>query len=103
MIEDKMKIPQFPTEGAEAEWWADHQDLLIEEFERAEASGAFKSNSVARKARESGHPDATSIRLAGEDISRARALAAKRGVSYERYLESLIHEALEAEEKKLAS
>lgn len=50
MSEDEMKIPQFPTEAAEAEWWADHQDLLMEEIERAGASGTLTTGAVARRA-----------------------------------------------------
>jgi predicted DNA binding CopG/RHH family protein len=42
---------------------------------------------------------ATTIRLAPEDISRARALAERRGLRYQTYLKMLIHEALEREEK----
>ena len=45
-------------------------------------------------------PPATTIRLAPEDISRARALAARRGLRYQTYLKMLIHEALEREERK---
>ena len=44
----------------------------------------------------------TTIRLDPQDISRARVLAAARGVRYQTYLKMLIHEALAAEEKKLA-
>jgi predicted DNA binding CopG/RHH family protein len=43
---------------------------------------------------------ATTIRLAPEDISRARALAERRGLRYQTYLKMLIHEALEREERK---
>jgi predicted DNA binding CopG/RHH family protein len=45
----------------------------------------------------------TTIRLDPEDISRARALAAKRGLCCQTYLKMLIHEALETEAKRLAS
>jgi predicted DNA binding CopG/RHH family protein len=42
---------------------------------------------------------ATTIRLAPEDISRARTLAERRGLRYQTYLKMLIHEALEREER----
>jgi predicted DNA binding CopG/RHH family protein len=41
----------------------------------------------------------TTIRLAPDDISRARVLAERRGLRYQTYLKMLIHEALEREEK----
>jgi len=44
-------------------------------------------------------PDAFSMGLAPEDISRARSLADRRGLRYQTYLKMLIHEALEREER----
>jgi hypothetical protein len=38
-----------------------------------------------------------------EALSRARQFAAQRGLRYQTYLKILLHEALDAEEKKLAS
>jgi hypothetical protein len=38
-----------------------------------------------------------------EELTRARRLAAKRGLRYQTYVKMLLHEALDAEEKKLAS
>ena len=60
---------------------------------------------AARLARQhaTGITPTTTIRLDPQDISRARALAAKRGVRYQTYLKMLLHEALAAEEKRLAS
>jgi len=60
---------------------------------------------AARLARQhaTGSTPTTTIRLDPQDIFRARALAAKRGVRYQTYLKMLLHEALAAEEKRLAS
>jgi predicted DNA binding CopG/RHH family protein len=41
----------------------------------------------------------TTIRLAPEDISRARTLAERRGLRYQTYIKMLIHEGLEREER----
>ncbi len=43
------------------------------------------------------------IRIPEQDLARARGLAARRGLRYQTYLKMLLHEALDAEEKKLAS
>ena len=43
------------------------------------------------------------IRVPDQDLIRARRLAANRGLRYQTYLKMLLHEALDAEEKKLAS
>ncbi len=103
MSEDKLSVPQFNTEAEEAEWWADNQDLLADRFESAAAEGRLQDSSVARRAREQSASITPAISLDVEDISRARRLAANRGLLYEIYLKRLVHEALDAEEKKQAS
>jgi len=50
----------------------------------------------------SGVTPTTTIRLDPLDILRARVLAAARGVRYQTYVKMLLHEALAAEEKRLA-
>ena len=52
--------------------------------------GTFKQRSLTRP---------TTIRLAPEEIARARTLAERRGPRYQTYLKMLIREALEREEK----
>ena len=99
---DKLKIPKFSSEAEEAQWWYDHRDELTKAFEDAAAQGELSSGSAARLAREGASvTPTTTIRLAPEDISRARALASRRGLRYQTYLKMLLHEALEAEEEKL--
>jgi len=100
---DKLKIPKFSSEAEEAQWWYDHRNELTKAFEDAAAQGELGSGSAARLAREGAAciTPATTIRLAPEDISRARALASRRGLRYQTYLTMLLHEAIEAEEKKL--
>ncbi len=102
---DKLKIPKFASEAEEAQWWYDHREELTKAFEDAAARGELHTGSRARLAREraAGVTPTTTIRLDPEDISRARALAARRGLRYQTYLKMLLHEALAAEEKKLAS
>lgn len=102
---DKPKIPKFASEAEEAQWWYDHRDELTKAFEDAAARGELHTGSAATLARERGGgiTPTTTIRLDPEDVSRARALAAKRGLRYQTYLKMLIHEALETEAKRLAS
>ena len=99
-----LTIPAFTTEAEEAQWWYDHRDELAKAFEDAAARGELHSGTAARIARErAGSTPTTMIQLAPEDILRAHSLAARRGLRYQTYLKMLIHDALEAEEKKLAS
>jgi predicted DNA binding CopG/RHH family protein len=101
----KLRIPKFSSEAEEAKWWCDHREELAKAFETAAANGELHAGSAARLARESvaGTTPTTTIKLDPEDISRARALAAKRGLRYQTYPKMLLHEALQAEEKILPS
>jgi predicted DNA binding CopG/RHH family protein len=89
-----LKVPEFGDEGDEARWWAENQDRLTQQFERAAAEGKLKRGTVARR----GNTPTTTIRLDPDDISKARSLAAQRGLKYQTYLKMLIHEALQKEE-----
>lgn len=103
---DKLKVPKFASEAEEAQWWFDHRDELTKTFQDAASHGVLHTGSAARIAREratGGNTPTTTIRLDPDDISKARALAAKRGLRYQTYLKMLLHEALKSEEKKLAS
>jgi hypothetical protein len=104
---DKLKLPKFASEAEEAQWWFDHRnDEVTKAFKDAAAKGKLGTGSVASLARKrdtaAGVTPTTTIRLDPDDISRARALAAQRGLRYQTYLKMLVHEALAAEEKKLA-
>ena len=103
---DKMEVPQFATEAEEAQWWYGQRDTLTARFEAAAARGELRRGTAAQLLRErtaNGTTPTTSIRLDPTDVARARELAAKRGLRYQTYLKMLLHEALEAEAKKLAS
>jgi predicted DNA binding CopG/RHH family protein len=104
-LADKLKLPNFSSEAEEAQWWYDHREEVAKAFEEAAARGELRTGSVAKFARQAatGTTPTTTIRLDPQDISRARVLAARRGVRYQTYLKMLIHEALATEEKKLAS
>jgi len=93
-MEQILKIPQFETEGDEARWWAENQGQLGSTFQRAAGEGRLGRGSVTRR----GNTPTTTIRLDPEDIEKARMHAARRGMKYQTYLKSLIHQALGQEE-----
>ena len=89
------KIPKFENEADEANWAYEHREELAAEFLRAAQEGRVREETLKQR----GITPPTTIRLAPEDISRARALAERKGLRYQTYLKMLIHEALEREEK----
>jgi predicted DNA binding CopG/RHH family protein len=98
------KLPRFKTETQEAEWWAKSQDLIADRFEQAKSAGKLGKGTVAQIARErasqTGASPTITIRLAEDDLTRARALAAEKGLRYQTYLKMLLHQALNSEEKR---
>jgi predicted DNA binding CopG/RHH family protein len=90
-----LKIPKFENEADEATWAYEHREDLAAAFLQAAQEGRVRQGTLKQR----GVTPATTIRLAPEDISRARALAERRGLRYQTYLKMLIHEALEREEK----
>jgi predicted DNA binding CopG/RHH family protein len=92
---DPVKIPKFENEADEANWAFEHRDDLAAAFLQAAQKGLVRQGTLKQR----GVTPPTTIRLAPEDISRARALAERRGLRYQTYLKMLIHEALEREEK----
>jgi predicted DNA binding CopG/RHH family protein len=92
---ETLKIPKFENEADEANWAFENRDGLAAAFLKAAEEGSVRQGTLKQR----GITPPTTIRLAPEDISRARALAERRGLRYQTYLKMLIHEALEREEK----
>jgi hypothetical protein len=92
-------IPSFANEQEEAAWWDAHPEVLTGRLGAPNNKDPFAAS-------------AKPICLALQKLSSfafpmksllARQLAAKRGLRYQTYLKRLLHEALDNEEKKLAS
>jgi hypothetical protein len=97
-------IPQFATEAQEAQWWYEQRHELPEKAEEALARGELKLRRLPPSPPAAAGPTKNiTIRVPDHDLIRARGLAAKRGLRYQTYLKMLLHEALDAEERKLAS
>jgi predicted DNA binding CopG/RHH family protein len=93
-------IPKFASEEEEANWWDAHPEVLTERFEAARQQGKVHRLSQTNLP---GASETVTIRIPPEELTRARTLAAKRGLRYQTYVKMLLREALDAEEKKLAS
>ena len=94
----------FKTEAQEAEWWSKNQNLVADHFEQAKAAGKLGNGTVARvaveRASQTGPSPTITIRLAEDDLTRAKTLAAEKGLRYQTYLKMLLHQALNSEEKR---
>jgi predicted DNA binding CopG/RHH family protein len=96
------EIPSFATEEEEAQWWFDHREQTADWVKEAVAQGRTTNLAQIRERRAQGATPTVSIRIDPADLSRARELAARRGLRYQTYLKMLLHEALEQEGRRLA-
>jgi len=90
-----MTIPKFDNETDEANWAYENREELAAAFLQAAQEGRVRQGTLKNR----GVTPPTTIRLAPEEISRARTLAERRGLRYQTYLKMLIHEGLEREER----
>lgn len=101
---DTQAIPKFSNEAEEAEWWYQQRDRLTHQAGDALVRGELRIRRLAPLPPKTTMPARNiTIRVAEQDLIRARELAAKRGLRYQTYLKMLLHEALDNEEKRLAS
>jgi hypothetical protein len=91
-----MKIPKFENETNEANWAYENREGLAAAFLQAAQEGRVRQGTL----RQRDVTPPTTIRLAPEDISRARVLDERKGLLCQTYLKMLIHEALEPGERR---
>lgn len=95
MIMPRKKIPVFHSESEEARWWGRHRVKLDSDFAKAAKRGRLRRLTRRRlSARLKASTRVVSIRFAESDLSLARRQAARRGLPYQTYIKSLLHEAL---------
>lgn len=89
-------IPTFRSEADEAGWWYKNRARLDRDLVEAAKKGELKrlhqANLKARLAASKAR--VVSIRLPENDIEMARQEAAQRGLPYQTYIKSLLHQAL---------
>jgi hypothetical protein len=87
-----LEIPKFATEAEEANWWFEHRAEVEANLRAAMAEGKTGRGTLMRRAME-----ANAVLLDADDVTKAHAVAARKGVSYQAYVKTLIHDALEKE------
>ena len=95
-MKPKQKIPAFKTEAEEAAWWFKNRAELDRRFGEAVKSGKAKRLDAANLASilSTSKARVVSIRLPEDDIQLARQQAARKGLPYQTYIKSLLHQAL---------
>jgi predicted DNA binding CopG/RHH family protein len=99
----KKKLAETQTELEEARWFEQNQGRLLRMFEKAEKQGSLriggKSVGITLSKRTESllkpRTQKVMLRIATEDLERARRQAAQRGIGYQTYIKSLLHQALD--------
>ena len=97
-----MQVPRFADEAEEAQWWEKQQPRMARAMEAALSAGEDLTAVPAPLARVLAAKNVT-IRLSLADLERARRQAERRGLRYQTYVKMLLHEALTADARRLAS
>jgi predicted DNA binding CopG/RHH family protein len=95
-MKQKRVIPALESETEEAEWWYKNRSLLDNDLAEAAKKGRLKSLDPATlKARlAASKTRVVSIRLPENDIELARQQANQKGLPYQTYIKSILHQAL---------
>jgi predicted DNA binding CopG/RHH family protein len=91
---DRSRVPKFATEAEEAKWWDDHKDMVEENLIQAIKDGTARRGTAQQLAREARASRNVTIRMAEADLDLARKQAEERGLPYQTYIKSVLHEAL---------
>ena len=98
----KRIVPAFPTEAQEADWWFKNRRKLDKDLGEAARAGeltVLDRKTLLRRVARSKASRVISIRLPESDLEAARLQAAKKGLPYQTYIKSLLHQALEQQAK----
>ena len=98
---EKRTIPRFRTEAEEARWWDKQGSRIARDFEAAARAGQDVTIVPPALARATSPARNITIRLALDDLEKARRLAQRRGLRYQTYVKMLLHQALDADEQLL--
>ena len=96
----KLKTPTFRSEAEEAKWWYEHRNDRDRDFSRAAEAGLLRTVDREQLLKRLNASRVISIRLPEADLAKARRQAASKGLPYQTYMKSLLHEALERAEKR---
>ena len=104
----KRAVPAFASEAGEAAWWFENRKLHDREFAAAVKKGeaqvltAEKLRARIEASRARTPARVVSLRVPEADLALARKQAEQKGLPYQTYIKSLLHETLAEREKRKA-
>ena len=103
----KRIVPTFATETEEAEWWYKKRDIHGKQLLAGVKSGdarVLTEDELRRRIEASKKKPArvVALRIPEADLALARKQAEQKGLPYQTYIKSLLHETLAEREKRKA-
>jgi len=100
-----VKVPRFKSESEEADWWYQNREVhgkeLLAAVRSGEAQILTKEKLLARIAASKKKPaPVVALRIPEADLALARKQAEQKGLPYQTYIKSLLHETLTEREKR---
>lgn len=100
-------VPSFATEAEEAAWWYKNREIHGKELLAALKSGQARiltKEKLLERIAASKKPPAqmVALRIPAADLALARKQAERKGLPYQTYIKSLLHETLAKREKRKA-
>jgi hypothetical protein len=98
-------VPRFATEAEEADWWYQNREVhgkeLLAAVRSGEAQILTKERLLARiEASKKKPAPVVALRIPEADLALARKQAERKGLPYQTYIKSLLHETLAEREKR---
>ena len=106
--ENKRAVPAFTSEGEEAAWWYENREFHDREFAAAVENGEAqmltreKLRERIETSKAKTPAQVISLRVPEADLAMARKQAEQKGLPYQTYIKSLLHETLAEREKRKA-
>ena len=97
-----MVVPKFHTESDEAQWWYANRGKVESALMNAMAKGTILRGTAQRLTARARISKNITIRMAVADLDLARKQAEEKGLPYQTYVKSVLHEALMKQERRRA-
>jgi predicted DNA binding CopG/RHH family protein len=94
-----VSIPKFGNEHQEADWWASREGREFVKQKSASTEKTSKGSALVNRLKKAGSVQ-IALRLASNDLTRARDIAARKGIGYQTLLKMLVHEGLQREARR---
>jgi predicted DNA binding CopG/RHH family protein len=93
-LKQKRVIPAFKSESHEAEWWFKNRGRLDKDLVEAAKKSKRLDRATLKARLNASKSRVISIRLPEMDLELARRQAIQRGLPYQTYIKSVLHQAL---------